>query len=110
VRLWARSIAKSDRMVGGFRPRTSSDREGSEARKVPLCPRGCVLPGWVRWILLCAEQMIPSCTKAVLSEDGFCAWWHDLEHEKGVRWMPWHQEAMKDVARCEKPWGAASRR
>jgi len=32
------------------------------------------------------------------------------EHEKGVRWMPWHQEAMKDVARCEKPWGAASRR
>lgn len=34
----------------------------------------------------------------------------DLEHDKGVRWMPWHQEAMKDVARCEKPWGAASRR
>ena len=34
----------------------------------------------------------------------------DLEHEKGIRWMPWHQEAMKDVARCEKPWGAASRR
>ncbi len=32
-----------------------------------------------------------------------------LEHEKGIRWMPWHQEAMKDVARCEKPWGAASR-
>jgi hypothetical protein len=29
---------------------------------------------------------------------------------KGIRWMPWHQEAMKDVARCEKPWGAASRR
>ena len=34
---------------------------------------------------------------------------HDLEHDKGIRWMPWHQEAMKDVARCEKPWGAASR-
>ena len=34
----------------------------------------------------------------------------DLEHEKGIRWMPWHQEAMKDVARCEKPRGAASRR
>ena len=33
-----------------------------------------------------------------------------LEHEKGIRWMPWHQEAMKDVARCEKPRGAASRR
>ena len=37
---------------------------------------------------------------------GSCA----LEHEKGIRWMPWHQEAMKDVARCEKPRGAASRR
>jgi hypothetical protein len=31
------------------------------------------------------------------------------EYDKGIRWMPWHQEAMKDVARCEKPWGAASR-
>ena len=56
---------------------------------------------------------------------GSCAWWvcgpvlrvstrgvglQDLEREKGIRWMPWHQEAMKDVARCEKPWGAASRR
>ena len=33
----------------------------------------------------------------------------DLEREKGIRWMPWHQEAMKDVARCDKPRGAASR-
>jgi hypothetical protein len=46
------------------------------------------------------------------TEDGFCAWWkvpgvnpgdEDLEREKGIRWMPWHQEAMKDVARCDKP-------
>ena len=22
---------------------------------------------------------------------------------KGIWWMPWRQEAMKDVARCEKP-------
>jgi hypothetical protein len=51
------------------------------------------------------------------SEDGFCAWWirikvrvMGIEYEKGIRWMPWHQEAMKDVARCEKPRGAASRR
>jgi hypothetical protein len=27
---------------------------------------------------------------------------------KGVRWMPWHQEAMKDVVRCDKPWGGAN--
>ena len=33
-----------------------------------------------------------------------------LEREKGIRWMPWHQEAMKDVARCDKPRRAASRR
>jgi hypothetical protein len=58
----------------------------------------------------------------VLAGDGSCAWgWigrrgdpagdpDAFEHKKGIRWMPWHQEAMKDVARCEKPWGAASRR
>jgi hypothetical protein len=28
---------------------------------------------------------------------------------KGVRWMPWRREAMKDVAGCDKPRGAASR-
>ena len=65
------------------------------------------------------------CMLTADTEDGFCAWWprvdhriksgdmvrgNDLEREKGIRWMPWHQEAMKDVARCEKPWGAASRR
>jgi hypothetical protein len=33
----------------------------------------------------------------------------DFEYEKGIRWMPWHQEATKDVARCEKSWGAASK-
>jgi len=32
-----------------------------------------------------------------------------IEQEKGIRWMPWHQEAMKDVARCENPGGAASK-
>ena len=39
---------------------------------------------------------------------GFCAC-GVIERDKGIRWMPWHQEATKDVARCEKPWGAASR-
>ena len=32
------------------------------------------------------------------------------EYEKGIGWMPWHQEAMKDVARCENLGGAASGR
>ena len=29
---------------------------------------------------------------------------------KGIWWMPWHREAMKDVARCDKPRGGASAR
>ena len=28
---------------------------------------------------------------------------------KGSRWMPWCQEAKKDVASCDKPRGAVSR-
>jgi hypothetical protein len=28
--------------------------------------------------------------------------------EKGIWWMPWHAEAMKDVAPCEKPRGVGS--
>ena len=31
-----------------------------------------------------------------------------FEYEKGIGWMPWRQEAMKDVARCENLGGAAS--
>ena len=42
---------------------------------------------------------------------GCTLWWWlaGVEESKGIWWMPWRQEAMKDVARCEKPWGAASR-
>ena len=53
--------------------------------------------------------------------DGSCAWRGFGVHapmrarvrdeqEKGIGWMPWHQEAMKDVARCENPGEAASGR
>jgi hypothetical protein len=28
--------------------------------------------------------------------------------KKGIWWMPWRQEAMKDVARCDKLRGGAS--
>ena len=27
---------------------------------------------------------------------------------KGVRWMPWHEKAMKDVISCDKPRGGAN--
>ena len=30
--------------------------------------------------------------------------------KKSVGWMPWYQEPKKDVASCEKPWGAANER
>ena len=32
-----------------------------------------------------------------------------IKREKGVWWMPWQQEAMKDVIPCVKPWGAGNR-
>ena len=28
---------------------------------------------------------------------------------KSIWWMPWYREAMKDVTRCDKLWGAVSR-
>ena len=27
----------------------------------------------------------------------------------GIRWMPWYQELMKDVAACDNPWGVGER-
>ena len=40
---------------------------------------------------------------------GARAWgWARAQQMKGIWWMPWHREAMKDVARCEKPRGSAS--
>ncbi len=32
-----------------------------------------------------------------------------IKRLKGIWWMPWRAEAMKDVARCDKPWGAVSK-
>jgi hypothetical protein len=32
-----------------------------------------------------------------------------LKYEKGIWWMPWRMEAMKDVLGCEKPGGAAKK-
>ncbi len=31
-----------------------------------------------------------------------------IKCHKGIRWMPWRSEAMKDVVRCDKSWGAAN--
>ena len=32
----------------------------------------------------------------------------DQAQVKGIRWMPWHREAMKDVALCDKLRGGES--
>ncbi len=32
-----------------------------------------------------------------------------IKRDKGVWWMPWQQEAMKDVIPCDKHWGAGNR-
>ena len=32
-----------------------------------------------------------------------------VKRDKGVWWMPWQQEAMKDVILCDKPWGAENK-
>jgi hypothetical protein len=37
---------------------------------------------------------------------GLCVWRQAM---KGTWWMPWHQEPMKDVGACDKPWGVGNR-
>jgi hypothetical protein len=34
--------------------------------------------------------------------------WDNEQATKGIRWMPWHLEAMKDVGNCEKLRGAVT--
>jgi len=38
----------------------------------------------------------------VLSDEG------EFRATHGMGWMPWHRQAMKGVASCDKPRGAAS--
>src|SRR5438270_12029484 len=91
------------------------------AERVKLCA-GAFVPVGGRWPgdwqgmfspdhwSLTTDCGLGSMVPAHGGESWFIAKVHDLERNEGIRWMPWHQEAMKDVARCEKPWGAASRR
>jgi hypothetical protein len=39
---------------------------------------------------------------------GTCPSLDRIKREKGVWWMPWQQEAMKDVIPCDKHWGAGN--
>ena len=117
---WGRGIAKSDRprsrgVAPGILPSDRRHMRSEAFWQVAGCDG--------RWLVVC--KLSSSIDVRVRSASGEILVWmvpvHDglgpersgscaLEHEKGIRWMPWHQEAMKDVARCEKPRGAASRR
>ena len=46
---------------------------------------------------------MPLCVAGVILE------FKRSKYEKGIWWMPWRIEAMKDVVGCEKPWGAANK-
>ena len=51
-------------------------------------------------VFLNISSIVPTTERASIMEAIKC--------NKGVRWMPWHQEAMKDVVRCDMPWGGAN--
>lgn len=38
-----------------------------------------------------------------------CLFLDQIKRDKGVWWMPWQQEAMKDVITCDKLGGAGNR-
>ena len=65
---------------------------------------------------LAAAVTIMRADLGVSSRGGACGFWSCvrvvvvIERDKSVRWMPWRQEAMKDVARCDKLRGDASDR
>ena len=66
---------------------------------------GVVDPAKV-WIL---RSFFDNCIRVtdlrrVLGREALCG-----QATKGVRWMPWRKQAMKDVASCEKLRGAAKR-
>ena len=68
---------------------------------VPAQPAGCTGVGCVWWVVcdlysgcehICSVLFFVFCLVLL-----------------GIRWMPWHQELMKDVAACDMPRGAGER-
>jgi hypothetical protein len=100
------TAAKAFRGVGSVRRGVGVCVSAALANGILLCAeRVAAVSGGIRWMVPAHGGWALS-SGEVSSGEGP----DDLERKKGIRWMPWHQEAMKDVARCEKPWGAASRR
>ena len=48
------------------------------------------------------------CVRAWMGRAGPCPSPGRIKREKGVWWMPWQQEAMKDAIPCDKSWGAGN--
>ena len=68
---------------------------------LPAQPAGCTGVGCVWWVVcdlysgcehICSVLFFVFCLVLL-----------------GIRWMPWHQELMKDVAACDMPRGAGER-
>jgi hypothetical protein len=76
-------------------PFRTRDRGASSAEGAPSGQR---LPtGDGRWVVV-----EPATRKRA------CRLLDRIKRDKGVWWMPWQQEAMKDVALCDKPGGGES--
>ncbi len=85
--------------------------DGGSAR---ICPRSDIVPSQVQltkhhranqpvmWESMLLIRKAVRAMRAMLFLDR-------IKREKGVWWMPWQQEAMKDVIPCVKPWGAGNR-
>ena len=54
-------------------------------------------------------EIVSMCACPLVRGGGWTLIMRVIKCLKGIRWMPWRQEAMKDVIRCDKPWGAANK-
>ena len=76
------------------------------------CPSS--LPGWRAGNCMtsdqgCAVRRGGGACRAAKGRHWACPSLDRIKREKGVWWMPWQQEAMKDVIPCDKFWGAGNR-
>ena len=67
----------------------------------------CMTSDWSARAEACARMGSGAATKGAPLET--CPSLDRIKREKGVWWMPWQQEAMKDVIPCDKLWGAGNR-
>ena len=63
---------------------------------------------WLRSFVLCAKTFRHRKKKVRGFATAFF-FLDQIKREKGVWWMPWQSEAMKDVVHCDKLWGAVNR-